>query len=70
MPSGKPWQNGIQDAYTITDKLTMFMLETEEDMPGYFAGQLERLGVDFIDYYWLHGLDTNCLSQSSGTSRF
>ncbi len=46
-----------RDAYTITDKLTMFMLDKEEDMPGFFAGQLERLGVDFIDYYWLHGLD-------------
>ena len=21
-----------------------------------FSGQLERLGVEYIDYYWLHGL--------------
>lgn len=47
-----------RDAYTITDKLTLFMLEKKEEMPGFFAGQLERLGVDFMDYYWLHGLES------------
>lgn len=41
-----------RNAYTITDKLTMFMLEKAEEMPGFFAGQLERLGVDYIDYFW------------------
>lgn len=46
-------------AYTITDKLTMFMLEKEEEMPGFFAGQLERLGVEYMDYYWLHGMEVN-----------
>ena len=34
-----------REAYTITDKLTMFMVDSEEDFPGFFAGQLERLGV-------------------------
>lgn len=48
-----------RDAYTITDKLTMFMVNKEEDLPVFFSGQLERLGVDFIDYYWLHGLEAN-----------
>lgn len=46
-----------RETFTITDKLTMFMLEKPEEMPGFFAGQLERLGVDFIDYYWLHGME-------------
>lgn len=59
-----------RDAYTITDKLTMFMLETEEDMPGFFAGQLERLGVDFIDYYWLHGLDPNAYPKAQELHAF
>lgn len=43
-------------AYTITDKLSLFMIPKAEDMPGFFEGQLERLGLDYIDYYWLHGL--------------
>lgn len=43
-------------SYTITDKLSLFMIQKAEDMPGFFQGQLERLGLDYIDYYWLHGL--------------
>lgn len=31
-----------RENFTITDKLTMFMLEKPEEMPGFFAGQLER----------------------------
>lgn len=59
-----------RDAYTITDKLTMFMLEKEEDMPGFFAGQLERLGVDFLDYYWLHGLEANSYPKAEALHAF
>ena len=45
-----------RSAYTITDKLSLFMLKEPEDMPGFFSAQLERLGLDYVDYYWLHGL--------------
>lgn len=53
-----------RDAYTITDKLTMFMLEKPEEMPGFFAGQLERLGVEYIDYYWLHGMEASSYAKA------
>ena len=43
-------------SYTITDKLSLFMIQKKEEMQGFFDGQLERLGLDYIDYYWLHGL--------------
>lgn len=43
-------------SYTITDKLSLFMIQDEKDIPGFFEGQLERLGVEYLDYYWLHGL--------------
>lgn len=43
-------------AYTITDKLSLFMIQKPEDMQDFFDAQLERLGVDYVDYYWLHGL--------------
>lgn len=43
-------------AYTITDKLSLFMIQQAEDMSSFFEGQLERLGLDYIDYYLLHGL--------------
>lgn len=32
------------------------MIAKPEDMKGFFDAQLERLGLDYIDYYWLHGL--------------
>ncbi len=59
-----------RDAYTITDKLTLFMLKEKEEMPGFFAGQLERLGVDFLDYYWLHGLGTDSYRQAEDWGAF
>lgn len=45
-----------RSAYTITDKLSLFMIQKPEDMQGFFSGQLDRLGVDYVDYYLLHGL--------------
>ncbi len=45
-----------RSSYTITDKLSLFMIRKKEEMQGFFDGQLERLGLDYIDYYWLHGL--------------
>lgn len=45
-----------RSAYTITDKLSLFMLKKPEDMQGFFSAQLERLGLEDVDYYWLHGL--------------
>ncbi len=59
-----------RDAYTITDKLTLFMVDKEEELPGFFQGQLERLGVDFIDYYWIHGLQSNCYPQAQQIHAF
>ncbi|MCC8125822.1 MAG: aldo/keto reductase [Clostridiales bacterium] len=45
-----------RNSYTITDKLSLFMLKGEEDFQPFFDAQLERLGVEYVDYYWLHGL--------------
>lgn len=45
-----------RSSYTITDKLSLFMLRNEAEFQPFFDAQLERLGVDYMDYYWLHGL--------------
>lgn len=45
-----------RSSYTITDKLSLFMIKSPEEFPAFFQGQLERLGVEYLDYYWLHGL--------------
>ena len=59
-----------RSAYTITDKLSMFMIRKEEEIPGFFEGQLERLGVDYVDYYWLHGLNKQTYQQAEEMHAF
>lgn len=46
-----------RNAFTVTTKMPMMKVETEEDLVRIFDEQLERLGVEYIDYYWLHALD-------------
>ena len=46
-----------RSAYMITDKLSLFMIWDENEIPGFFEKQLQQLGVDYVDYYWLHGLN-------------
>lgn len=46
-----------REAYTVTDKLSLFMIEKAEDMTQFFDDQLERLGVEYMDIYLLHAMD-------------
>lgn len=46
-----------RDSFTITTKMPMFAVEKAEDLERIFSEQIKRLGVDFIDYYWLHALN-------------
>ena len=59
-----------RSSYTITDKLSLFMIRDEKEIPGFFEGQLERLGVDYIDYYWLHGLGEPTYRQAEAMHAF
>lgn len=45
-------------AYIIADKLPIFNLEKEEDMQKIFDEQLNRLSIDYFDYYMLHNVST------------
>ena len=53
-----------RSAYTITDKLSLFMIRDEKEIPGFFEKQLQQLGVDYVDYYWLHGLNGRTYQQA------
>jgi predicted aldo/keto reductase-like oxidoreductase len=44
-------------SFTITDKMPMFLVNKAEDLERIFNEQLERLGTDHFDYYWLHALN-------------
>ena len=46
-----------RDKFTITTKMPMFIVNTADDLERIFNEQLNRLGVDYIDYYWLHALN-------------
>ena len=59
-----------RSAYTITDKLSLFMIREEKELPGFFEGQLERLGVEYVDYYWLHGLNGQTYRQAEEMHAF
>ena len=44
-------------AYTVTDKMPCWEVQREGDLQRLFNTQLERCGVDYFDFYWLHALN-------------
>lgn len=49
--------------FAVTDKMPLWLLEGREDLENIFARQLERCGVEYFDYYWLHALNAQRLEQ-------
>lgn len=45
-----------RDAYTIATKCLAWAAESEEEAKGNLALSLERLGVDYVDFYLLHNV--------------
>lgn len=48
-----------RDRYTITDKLPCWAINDQSDLERIFNEQLERCGVEYFDYYWLHALNVD-----------
>lgn len=46
-----------RDKYTITTKLPIMMLHSEQKQRETFERQLQKLGVDYFDYYLVHSLN-------------
>ena len=46
-----------RSSFYIADKLPVWLCADKSDMERIFQIELERLGVDFIDFYLLHGLN-------------
>lgn len=59
-----------RDSFTVTDKLPMFFITKKEQLEPIFNETLERLGVDCIDYYWLHALSKNTYETSERIGAF
>ena len=47
-----------RDSFTVATKFPTFMLVPEEKIEETFQCQLDNLGVDYIDYYLLHNIQT------------
>ncbi len=47
-----------RESYTIATKFPAFILENEEQIEPIFESHFENLGVDVIDYYLLHNIQT------------
>ncbi|MBN7772349.1 aldo/keto reductase [Clostridium aminobutyricum] len=45
-----------RESYTVATKLPTMFLKTPEDMERIFNEQLNKIGVDYFDYYMLHNL--------------
>lgn len=43
-----------RDCYILTDKLTNFFFQKQEDIRPLFQSQLEACGVDYFDFYLMH----------------
>lgn len=59
-----------RDSYTITNKLSFFIVQKAEELEPFFAGQLERCGVDYFDYYLLHSMNKDYLELAEKIGAF
>jgi len=50
-----------RDRFTLATKLHAGFLKTEEDRDRIFFSQLEKTGVEYFDYYLLHGIEAGML---------
>lgn len=47
-----------RDSFTVATKFPTFNLVPEEEIDGVFQSQLDKLGVEYIDYYLIHNIQT------------
>lgn len=59
-----------RDAYTVTDKMPVWLISDREKLPVYFQEQLEKCGVEYFDYYWLHALDAERYNEIQALDMF
>ncbi len=50
-----------RDAFTLTTKLHSAFIHTKEDRDKIFNAQMEKTGVSYFDYYFLHDINTHSI---------
>lgn len=56
---GKALTPAYRKKVKITTKLPIFYVQQKEDLDRFFNLQLKRLGMDFVDFYLLHALNSD-----------
>lgn len=59
-----------REAFTITDKMPVYNKPTKEGLYDIFNEQLERCGVDYFDYYWIHCVDSAIIGHTEEVDAF
>lgn len=59
-----------RDAFTITSKMPLAIVEKKEDLETIFADQLEKIGIDHFDYYLLHNINDTTYDTAKNTEAF
>lgn len=59
-----------RDSFTITDKMPMSLIKESKQLEEIFNEQLERCGVEFFDYYWLHAMNKQLLEVAENVGAF
>jgi uncharacterized protein len=60
---GKFLQQIDRSKVYVATKLPCWLVKSREDMDKYLADQMQRLGVDYIDYYLLHALNKRSFAE-------
>lgn len=56
---GKALKDGYREKVTLVSKLPLWMVEKTEDMEKLLDTQLERLGVEYLDFYLAHAVSND-----------
>jgi predicted aldo/keto reductase-like oxidoreductase len=65
-PDGEKYRNKVR----ISTKLPSWMVHSKDQMEFYLNKQLEKLQVDYIDYYFIHNVNLDSLSKLESISLF
>lgn len=59
-----------RESYVLTDKLPLFSHPDKEKMQSIFDESLERCGVEYFDYYWLHAMNRDLYEYAKEVDAF